>query len=63
MGEEDKKVFKRLMRQLDEKSRKSEKAYRNKRKEFIAFIDDLVKNKGFQIKPYTRIYKIYHYKF
>lgn len=60
-------IFKRLMRQLDERAikvrnrQKSSNYYQNKRKEFISLIDKVITQGWFKMPPRgTRIYKIYY---
>lgn len=64
---EFKPLFKRIIRQLDERLRKvmlnqkPEAYYQNKRKEFVALIDKATAS-GWFTKPErgTRLYNIYH---
>jgi hypothetical protein len=63
---EFKPEFKRVMRQLDERRRKvilgqkPERYYENKRREFKALIDEVIKAGWFELKTGTRIYNIYY---
>jgi len=62
-----KKNFKRLLRQLNERSikvknkQKPDKYYQNKRQEFIKLIDSVIEDGWFTMPPKsTRIWKIYY---